>query len=384
MDETVQVHQKSPLYGLYRTYTILSPIKGRRCLEYDLNYYGILAVDRDASEARIKEAFKELAIKLHPQSSKNQSDWFVFTLVTEAYDVLSDPLRRAVYDQYGEEGLKKGVPIPDGYFNPYVYHGDPMKTYREFFGTASPYPNLLDVYAHPQPLYDFPEGKGVKKKDEAVTKMLLLSLHEVFYGGMKKMKIRKLVAEADNLMSIEKILTIPIKPGILTGTRIIFPEEGDQCPKKIPADIIFVVEDRKHERFSRDGCDLRMTVDIFLKDALVGSIVTVNTIDDRIIRILLTSVVTPDYTKVITGEGLPLAENPSKRGDLVINFNIEFPIYMPLASKNFVKRAFEPSDKDDNINDAENIHRFLLNEKMQRNVDQNVPLRSNRDNFRLC
>lgn len=50
--------------------------------------------------------------------------------MAEAYDVLSDPFKRAVYDQYGEEGLKKGVPGPDDYIRPYVYHGEPLRTYR--------------------------------------------------------------------------------------------------------------------------------------------------------------------------------------------------------------------------------------------------------------
>lgn len=52
------------------------------------------------------------------------------SLTGEAYDVLSDPLRREIFDQFGEEGLKEGVPTPDGYMSPYVYHGDPMKTYQ--------------------------------------------------------------------------------------------------------------------------------------------------------------------------------------------------------------------------------------------------------------
>lgn len=55
----------------------------------------------------------------------------VFALICEAYDVLSNTLRRAVFDQYGEEGLKKGVPGPNNTFiDPYVYHGDPYRTYK--------------------------------------------------------------------------------------------------------------------------------------------------------------------------------------------------------------------------------------------------------------
>lgn len=54
----------------------------------------------------------------------------MFNLIGEAYDVLSDPLRRAVFDQYGEDGLKRGIPTAEEYILPYHYHGDPMVTYR--------------------------------------------------------------------------------------------------------------------------------------------------------------------------------------------------------------------------------------------------------------
>ena len=64
------------------------------------------------------------------RQKKNESCEKAFSLVAEAYDVLSDPLKRAVYDQYGEEGLKHGVPGPDGYIQPYVYHGEPLRTYK--------------------------------------------------------------------------------------------------------------------------------------------------------------------------------------------------------------------------------------------------------------
>lgn len=54
----------------------------------------------------------------------------MFALVGEAYEVLNSPLLRAIYDQYGEAGLKKGVATPYGYNPPYVYHGEAMQTYK--------------------------------------------------------------------------------------------------------------------------------------------------------------------------------------------------------------------------------------------------------------
>lgn len=77
--------------------------------------------------------YRNLALEFNKELLKNGEAKRVFTLIGEAYDVLSDPLRRAVFDQYGEEGLKRGVPTADSYIPPYHYHGDPMVTYRYCF-----------------------------------------------------------------------------------------------------------------------------------------------------------------------------------------------------------------------------------------------------------
>ncbi|XP_011866244.1 PREDICTED: dnaJ homolog subfamily B member 13-like [Vollenhovia emeryi] len=292
------------------------------CTQDGINYYKTLSLRRNCDNAEVKEAkygskerrdvshrrnsavissrYRRCAIRYNPARQKNGGAEAIFALAAEAYDVLSDPLRRAVYDQYGEEGLKNGVPRPEGFVKPYVYHDDPMRTFREFFATENPYDDLLNILTEPQPLLEFPEGRGVKRKEEPLIKTLFLTLSEIFFGGIKKMKIQRLVLVGDDkstTLSMEKILTIPIKPGIPAGTRIVFPEEGDQGPTKIPADVIFVTEDRPHETFRREGSDLYTTVDIFLREALTGTVITLNTVDDRILRIPITSIVA--YEKLL-------------------------------------------------------------------------------------
>lgn len=157
--------------------------------------------------------------------------------------------------------------------------------------------------------------------------------------------------------------------GLIVVVRII----SLLSPKHVSvADVIFITEDRPHETFRREGSDLHMTVDIFLREALTGTVVTVDTLDDRTLRIPLTSVITPDYKKRILGEGLPLPENPKGKGDLIITFNIEYPVYMPVSNKNYVKRAFDTSE---DIRDTEYVHRLILANKMRRNIDFDVPVR---------
>ncbi|XP_026671683.1 dnaJ homolog subfamily B member 13-like [Ceratina calcarata] len=366
------------------------------CDKRGIDYYGVLSLKRDCDDLEIKAAFRRLAVRYNPKRAKDECLNTVFSLVAEAYDVLSDPFKRTIYDQFGEEGLKNGVPGGEGFIQPYIYHGEPMRTYREFFGTESPYADLLYVLTQSPSLLEFPEGRGAKRKEEPLIKTLYLTLLEVssyrrstlfivflfpsllitvYLGGIKKMKIQRLVLVGDDkskAVTKEKILTIPIKPGIPTGTRIVFPEEGDQGPTKIPADVIFITEDRPHETFRREGSDLHMTVDIFLREALTGTVVTVNTLDDRTLRIPLTSVITPDYRKHIPGQGLPLPENPKEKGCLIISFDIEYPVYMPVSNKNYIKRAFDTSE---DIKDTEYVHRVILANKMRRNVDFGVPVR---------
>lgn len=74
--------------------------------------------------------YRKLALEFNPTRLQNNSTKKIFALIAEAYDVLGNPLRRAVFDQYGEEGLKSGIPGPEGYIKPYHFHGDPMRTYK--------------------------------------------------------------------------------------------------------------------------------------------------------------------------------------------------------------------------------------------------------------
>ncbi|XP_076182245.1 dnaJ homolog subfamily B member 13 [Ptiloglossa arizonensis] len=353
------------------------------CNKRGVDYYGVLSLKKNCTDLEIKAAFSRLAIRYNPKRAKDESLGTVFALVTEAYDVLSDPLKRTIYDQFGEEGLKNGVPGAEEFIRPYIYHGEPMRTYREFFGTETPYADLLYTLSQPSSVLEFPEGRGLKRKEEPLIKTLYLTLLEIFYGGIKKMKIQRLVLVEDDksrTVTKEKILTIPIKPGIPSGTRIVFPNEGDQGPTKIPADVIFITKDRPHETFRREGSDLHMTVDIFLREALTGTVVTVNTLDDRTLRIPITSVITPDYRKCVLGEGLPLSETPKEKGNLVMTFNIEFPVYVPVANKTYIQRAFDTSD---DISDTEYIHRLILANKMHKNVDFDVPIRRSLNNLKV-
>ena len=107
-----------------------------------------------------------------------------------------------------------------------------------------------------------------KRQDPPIQYDLQVSLEEVYQGATKKMKITRKVLNPDGRSTKpeDKVLTIDIKPGWKAGTKITFPREGDQRPNAIPADIIFVIKDKPHSTFVRDGSDLKYNAKISLRD----------------------------------------------------------------------------------------------------------------------
>lgn len=317
------------------------------------DYYGILGVKRNCCQLEIKKAYRRLALKYNPERHDNDENMKrIFALIGEAYEVLVHHKRRAVYDQYGEEGLKRGVPGPTEYIPPYTYHGEPLITFQEFFGTANPYADLLDYYENPPPMFESPLGKGYKEKDPTIVRPLALALEEVYKGGLKKMKIQRLVFTDESCAELklrEKVLSIPIRPGIYPNTEVRFKEEGDQGPTRIPADVIFITEDRPHDTYVRSGLSDLLTVHtIPLKDAMCGYMMTLKTLDDRILRVRIDDVVTPTYEKIIEDEGLPIPTCPTKaKGNLIIRFQISFPVYLSKRTKKTFEDAFKVHDEEE-------------------------------------
>lgn len=155
------------------------------------------------------------------------------------------------------------------------------------------------------------------------------------------MKIsRRVMNEDGHTSSIrDKILTITVKRGWKPGTRITFPHEGDQGPNNIPANIVFIVKDKPHPRFRRDGVNLVHTAKVPLGKALTGTTVEIHTLDERILHIPINDIIKPGYKKIVPREGMPLTNDPEKKGDLVIEFDIEFPTSLSPERKDMAKRA---------------------------------------------
>eukprot|EP00045_Choanoeca_perplexa_P003717 m.33033 g.33033 ORF g.33033 m.33033 type:complete len:315 (+) comp12191_c0_seq1:61-1005(+) len=305
--------------------------------------YNTLALSKSAAASDIQAAFRRLALEYHPDKNKSPEAEQKFVQVAHAYTVLSNAKLRAVYDQFGEEGLRDGAPQGyEGFTEPYIFHGDAHKVFRVFFGTDNPY---QDLFA-PQDEFGFGPKPTLsqrlhRKQDPAIERPLTLSMEEAFLGCIKKIRISKTVLNDDGHTTgtREKILTVKVKPGLKAGTRITFPKEGDQGPNNIPADVVFVLEYLDHPRFVRKGNDLHHTAKITLIEALCGCIVELLTLDGRKLSIPINDVITPGFTKTVPAEGMPLTKTPTKRGNLVLHFDTEFPRNLSDDRKALIRQA---------------------------------------------
>ncbi|KAH9607516.1 hypothetical protein KSS87_017446 [Heliosperma pusillum] len=340
-----------------------------------VDYYKILQVDRNAKEDDLKKAYRKLAMKWHPDKNPNNKKEAEakFKQISEAYDVLSDPQKRAVYDQYGEEGLKGQVP-PPGAGYPGGSDGSGFTSFRfntrsaddifsEFFGFTSPFGGQGDMGGSrgggpsgfgrggmfgDDIFHQFARGGGggggaetssMPRKAAAIERSLPCSLEDLYRGTTKKMKISRDVADASGRpTTVEEILTIDIKPGWKKGTKITYPEKGNEHRGIIPSDLVFIIDEKPHSVFKREGNDLVITQKISLVESLTGYTAQITTLDGRTLTVPVSSVISPSYEEVVKGEGMPIPKEPSKKGNLRIKFNIKFPTRLTPEQKSGIKR----------------------------------------------
>ncbi|OIT05705.1 PREDICTED: dnaJ homolog subfamily B member 1-like [Nicotiana attenuata] len=298
-----------------------------------VDYYKLLKVSRNASEEDLKKSYKRLAMKWHPDKNSEKEAEAKFKQISEAYDVLSDPQKRQIYDIYGDEALKSGQFDPSSPMNGngrgFKFDSrDAEDIFAEFFGGSDGYTRS-------------PTGGTVRiRKAAPVENKLPCSLEELFKGSKRKMKISRIVLDVTGKpTTIEEVLAIHIKPGWKKGTKITFPEKGNHETGAAPGDLIFVIDEKPHDVFKRDGNDLVINQKISLVDALAGKIINLTTLDGRELTIPITDVVKPGHEQIIADEGMPISKEPGKRGNLRIKFEVKFPSRLSSDQKSDIRRV---------------------------------------------
>ncbi|XP_027356022.1 dnaJ homolog subfamily B member 1 [Abrus precatorius] len=312
-----------------------------------MDYYNILKVDRYATEDDLKKSYRKLAMKWHPDKNptNKQEAEAKFKQISEAYEVLSDPQKRVIYDQYGEEGLKDrpppgNEPSSSG-FNP----RNAEDIFAEFFG-SSPFGfgssgQGRSKMFHTDGAATFGGFSGsMPKKPPPVETKLPCSLEELYSGSTRKMKISRTVMDANGQAIPEtEILTIDVKPGWKKGTKITFPDKGNQQPNQLPADLVFVIDEKPNDFYKRDSNDLIVSKRVSLAEAIGGTSINLTTLDGRSLTIPVNDIVSPGYELVVANEGMPITKEPGHRGDLRIKFDVKFPTRLTPEQRAGLKRA---------------------------------------------
>ncbi|KAI0496710.1 hypothetical protein KFK09_023034 [Dendrobium nobile] len=334
-----------------------------------MDYYKVLQVDKNARDDDLKKAYKIAEAK--------------FKQITKAYEVLSDSKKRAIYDKHGDEGLKGQVPPPgsSGAGASFFSGGDGPATSRlnpkrsdeifaEFFGLSSPSggssggpattrsnPRSNDIFAE---FFGSSSASGGTsggsefdrkgsmnprhpEKASPIENQLPCSLEDLYKGITKKMKISREISDiSGKIMVMEEILTIDVKPGWKKGTKITFPEKGNEAPNMIPADIVFIIDEKPHDVFMREDNDLVLTRTISVVEAFTGYKLQLITLDGRSLTIPINSIIHPGYEEVVLKEGMPLPKDPAKKGNLRIKFHVQFPTRLTSEQKTGIKKLLAP------------------------------------------
>ncbi|CAB1344257.1 unnamed protein product [Coregonus sp. 'balchen'] len=282
------------------------------------DYYNVLGIQKGATEDEIKKAYRKQALRYHPDKNKSPAAEDKFKEIAEAYD---------------GGGPSAGGGVPGGPNFSYSFQGDPHAIFAEFFGGRSPFDQFFprngggpdgdnmdtdDLFARfgmgGGGMGGFPRsfstgmGGGMggqmveKHQDPPMLHDLRVTLEEVFSGCTKRMKIshKRLNADRRTTRTEDKILEVEIKKGWKEGTKITFPKEGDETPTNIPADVVFVVKDKPHPVFRREGSDIVYPAKVSLR------------------------------------------ERPDRRGDLLVEYEVVFPERLSQSAKETIAQVLPP------------------------------------------
>lgn len=268
--------------------------------------------------------------------------------MSEAYEVLSDREKRAVYDRFGKDGLRQTGDMPTNGKRSNHHSRTAEDIFQEFFGGDPFGDEFFADMGEPGPFSSF-MFQGMfdnsfqprRRKAAPVECKLECTLQELYRGSVRKMKISRSLCDASGRrITVGEVLDIHIKPGWRNGMQIMFRGKGDEIPGGEAGDVVFVVQEKEHPYFVRDGNDLLYTAPISLLQALTGFTITIPMLDNRQLRVVVDEVVRPGYKVVMQGEGMPTAHNPSIKGNLKISFEIQFPEEVTDKQKRDLKKVF--------------------------------------------
>lgn len=286
------------------------------------DFYQILGVSKTSSAEEIKRAYRKLALEFHPDRNKGKDAEMKFKEVTKAYEVLSDPQKKQMYDQVGHSAFEQGAgggPGPfgggqqQGRYGPFTYtyttggngqefdfggFSDPFEIFEQFFGGGGS-----------------PFGQRQQRRQ---TYSLTIDFTDAVRGVQKKVSING------------KMQTVKIPAGVDDGSRIRFGEYD------------VVLDVKEDSRFKREGSDIISEKEISFAKAALGNEVMVETIDGEI-KLRIPAGTQPDTIIRLRSRGVPHLRG-SGRGDHYVRVKVLVPKHLTGRQKEILEQLENSSD----------------------------------------
>jgi curved DNA-binding protein len=299
------------------------------------DYYQTLGVPKTASAKEIKQAFRKLARKVHPDVNPgDKSAEARFKEINEAYEVLGDPDKRKKYDELGanwrmyEQAEAAGGPRPGGGTwrattgGPGGFRTMTPEEMEELFGGGGgdPFSDFFHTFFGGS-VQGEPGGRGARaraSRGRDVEQELELGLEDAYRGSMRRLKIRH-GGEA-------RTVDVRIPAGVGDGARVRVAGEGERGIGGAPAGDLFLrIRLAPHPRFELRGRDLRTRVHVPLTTAVLGGEVDVTTLAGKSLRLKIPPTTQNGQVLRLKGHGMPMPGGGSEFGDLYATVDVQLP-----------------------------------------------------------
>lgn len=286
-------------------------------MEYK-DYYKILGVDKSASEKDIKNSYRRLARKLHPDVNPEKKSQEQFKQVNEAYEVLSDPDKRKKYDTLGANWQQYEQHQRAGGQGPFQWGGGGGGQYRtvtqeeveNLFGDLGGFSDFFRTFFGG----GYNENVRVRpRRGQDIEQAIEITLDEAYHGAAR-------IVQKDG-----RRLEIKIPAGVKPGSKIRFAGEGHPSPTGNAAGDLFLrIQVAPHPTFERDGDDIRCEIPVDLYTALLGGEVTVPTLKGSL-ALKIPAETQAGKTFRLAGQGMPRLNEPNVSGDLYAQVRVVLP-----------------------------------------------------------
>jgi curved DNA-binding protein len=304
------------------------------------DYYATLGVGKTATDKEIKQAYRKLARKHHPDVNPgDKSAEARFKEINEAYEVLGDPDKRRKYDELGsnwrmyEQAQQQGAPFGgQGGFGgeggawtinmggPGGYRTMSEEEMRDMFGTENPFSDFFNVFFGAGGAAE-PRGRGGRaprsQKGRDIEHEVELTLEEAYHGATRRIAIK----QGGHARTVD----VRIPPGVKDGSRVRAHGEGEAGANGGAAGDLFLrVKIRPHPIFERRGDDLHTKVGVPVTTAVLGGEAQVPTIAGSV-RLKVPETTQPGQVFRLKGHGMPIIGQPDGHGDLYATIDVQLP-----------------------------------------------------------